>query len=318
MLGRDRTLMQISLDEQLAWVGRSPLQGNRHLQVQGQDQGILDWQQMLIETFGREDVGGKLLILGTPGAGKTTALLSLAEQLVYGAIAQPQTVIPVIVELSTWRNDKSIQDWLIEQLYDLHGGDRKAKRYERWLEQQVLLPLMDGLDELGLERQKHCTLKLNEFARHYPQLVVCCRVKEFAQADVQLDNLRGSVCLEPLSDEQIQDYLNRIDRSQLWSTLQATPVLQALLNSDTDGDPGLLRVPLFITLAASVYDPQHPFQTRDELLNQYVDRQLSLDVRQSDRRKETDRKHWEYKTHSSVRVLYFHCSDNLVNCDRFR
>jgi hypothetical protein len=113
---------------------------------------------------------------------------------------------------------------------------------------------MDGLDELGLERQKQCTLKLNEFARHYPQLVVCCRVKEFAQANVKLDNLRGSVCLEPLSDGQIQDYLNRIDRPQLWSTIQSPPVLQALLKPDEDGDPGLLRVPLFITLAASVYD----------------------------------------------------------------
>lgn len=218
-LGRDRALMQISLEEQLAWVGRSPLQAHRRLQVQGEDQGRLDWQQMLIETFGREDVGGKLLILGTPGAGKTTAVLSLAEQLICGAIAQPKTVIPVIFELSTWREGKSIEAWLIEQLYDVYGGNRKVKRYERWLEQQVLLPLLDGLDELGWERQKQCTVKLNEFARHYPQLVVCCRVKEFTQVNIKLDNLRGSVCLEPLADQQIQAYLDRIDRQQLWSTI---------------------------------------------------------------------------------------------------
>ncbi|NJL37306.1 MAG: NACHT domain-containing protein [Leptolyngbyaceae cyanobacterium RM2_2_4] len=155
-LGRDRSLMQLSMDERLSWVGR--LEANRRLQVQGKDRGILDMRQMLIETFGQDDIKGKLLILGTPGAGKTTALLSLAEQLMCGAIDQPKTVIPVLFELSTWRNDKqSIQDWLIEQLYDLHGGNRKAKRYEQWLEQQVLLPLLDGLDELGLERQKQCT-----------------------------------------------------------------------------------------------------------------------------------------------------------------
>jgi flagellar biosynthesis GTPase FlhF len=152
-LGRDRPLMQLSIDQQLSWVGR--LEANRRLQVQGEDRGILDMRQMLIETFGQDDIAGKLLILGTPGAGKTTALLSLAEQLVCGALAQSKTVIPVLFELSTWRNDnQSIQDWLIEQLYELHGGNPKAKRYEQWLDQQVLLPLLDGLDELGLERQK--------------------------------------------------------------------------------------------------------------------------------------------------------------------
>jgi hypothetical protein len=294
-LGRDRSLMQLSMDQQLSWVGR--LEANRRLQVQGEDRGILDMRQMLIETFGQDDIAGKLLILGTPGAGKTTALLSLVEQLVCGAINQPKTVIPVLFELSTWRNDsQSIHDWLIEQLYEVHGGNCKAKRYEQWLEQQVLLPLLDGLDEPGLERQKQCTLKLNEFARHYPQLVVCCRVKEFAQANVKLDNLRGAVCLEPLTDEQIQDYLNTVKRPDLWSTIQSTPALQNLLELDEEGDVGLLRVPLFLSLFARAYDSQYPFQNKTELLEQYVEQQLSKDVRESDRRKEVERRQWAYKT----------------------
>lgn len=92
------------------------LQAQRQLEVEGRDQGILDNQKLLIETFGA--VGGKLLILGTPGAGKTTALLELAEQLVCGAIAQPQTLIPVIFELSTWQKDEqSIENWLVERLH---------------------------------------------------------------------------------------------------------------------------------------------------------------------------------------------------------
>ena len=141
-LGRDRILMDVSIEEQQNWVNRSPLAADRILQINGEDYGTLDANKMSIETFGRDDIEGKLLILGAPGAGKTTALLSLAEQLVYGAISQPKTVIPVMFELSTWRNDnQSIQDWLIEQLYDLHGGNRKSKLYEQWLERQVLLPL---------------------------------------------------------------------------------------------------------------------------------------------------------------------------------
>ncbi|MGB3201372.1 MAG: NACHT domain-containing protein, partial [Nodosilinea sp.] len=295
-VGRERKLMAVGLQEQLGWVGRSPLEAERVLQVNGNSQGHLDPRQLLIETFGRDDIAGKLLILGTPGAGKTTALLSLAEQLVLGALAQPKTVIPVLFELSTWRKDnQSIRDWLIEQLYEQHGGNRKAKLYEQWLDQQVLLPLLDGLDELGFERQQKCTQKLNEFARQYPKLVVCCRVKEFAQANIKLNTLNGAVCLEPLSNKQIQTYLET-QRSPLWSVIESSISLQTLLEPTVEGDPGLLRIPLFVTLAASVYDPKQPFTTKAELLGQYVDRQLSPELRENDRRDNLEKRDWAYKT----------------------
>ncbi|MGP1384337.1 MAG: NACHT domain-containing protein, partial [Thainema sp.] len=291
-LGRDRALIPIDLNEQMDCVGRSLLEAKRELQVQGEPQGEIDPRQLLIETFGREDIAGKLLILGTPGAGKTTALLSLAEQLVCGALAKPQTVIPVLFELSTWRNDnQSIRDWLIEQLYEQHNGNRKAKIYEQWLDQEVLLPLMDGLDELGLVRQQKCMLKLNEFAKHYPKLVVCCRVKEFTQANIKLNTLRGAVSLQPLSDEQIQAYLET-QQSPLWSVIQKSPELQKFLEPTPDGEPGLLRIPLFVNLAAEVYDPQHPFKTKADLLNQYIDRQISPKVRRND----LEKRDWAYKT----------------------
>jgi flagellar biosynthesis GTPase FlhF len=112
-LGSERISIDVSIEERQNWVNRSSnintaksfLEADRTLQINGKDCGRLDANKMLIETFGRDDIEGKLLILGAPGAGKTTALLRLAEQLVEGAISQPRTVIPVIFELSTWRND---------------------------------------------------------------------------------------------------------------------------------------------------------------------------------------------------------------------
>jgi DNA polymerase III delta prime subunit len=296
-LGRNRIFMDVAIAEQPSWVNRSLLEADRRLQIDGKDCGILDPNTMLIETFGRDDIEGKLLILGAPGSGKTTALLSLAEQLVCGALAQPKTVIPVLFELSTWRDDnQSIHDWLIEQLYDLHGGNRKRKIYEKWLERQILLPLLDGLDELGLERQKKCTDKLNEFAKKYSQMVVCCRVKEFETVNMKLSNLRGAVCLQPLSDGQIEAYLHSIHRSELWSAMQTNPNLQALLKTTPEGDPGLLRVPLFVKLTADVYDPNEPIGSKKDLLEKYIERQLSFDQRERDRRKELERREWAYKT----------------------
>jgi hypothetical protein len=296
-LGRERILMDIELQESLPWVGRSPLEAERRLEVQGADHGPLGFGQLLIEVFGRDDIAGKLLILGAPGAGKTTALLSLAEQLVCGALSQPKTIIPVLLELSTWRDDNQrLEDWLVEQLYDLHGGNRKHQLYEQWLERQVLLPLLDGLDELGLERQRKCTEKLNEFARQYPQLVVCSRLKEFETVKLKLNHLHGAVTLQPLADEQIESYWCSMGHAELWSRLQSSVTLQKLLEETEEGEPGLLRVPLFVTLAARAYNPQQPFQTKAELLQQYVDRQLLPDVRQSDRRKELQQRQWAYQT----------------------
>ncbi len=278
------------------------LEAKKTLTVNGQDAGTIDPQAPIIATYAREDIDGSLLILGTPGAGKTITLLKLAEQLVGEAIAQPQTVIPIIFELSTWRDGQEIEAWLIEQLYENYGGNRKRKIYETWVERRVLLPLLDGLDELGMARQKACTEAVNEFAKHW-KVVVCCRVKEFQQAGVNPSNLRGKVQLQPLSDRQIERYLDKMEKSGLWEQIQSVPEMGKLLepvidkeNADYD-EPGLLRVPLFISLAAQVYEQDKPLKGKKDLFERYIDRQLSWDVRVGDRdRKEFKGRQWTFKT----------------------
>jgi DNA polymerase III delta prime subunit len=261
----------------------------------------------IIQAYARDDIKGKLLILGSPGAGKTITLLKLAEQLVGEAIDHPKTVIPIVFELSTWRDGQNIEDWLIEQLYENFSAnpkrDRKARIYETWLEQQVLLPLMDGLDELGMVRQQSCTAKLNEFARGYPYLVVCCRVKEFQQAGVKLSNLRGKVQLQPLTDGQIRNYLKIVHKCGLWEQTQVVPEMGKLLEPVVDperpdnDEPGLLRVPLFVALAAQVFEADRPLTNKLDLFDRYIDRQLELDRRENDRQsKRFENRKWAFKT----------------------
>jgi hypothetical protein len=173
--------------------------------------------------------------------------------------------------------------------------------YKTWLEKQVLLPLLDGLDELGLVRQQKCTEQINQFAQTYPQLVVCCRVKEFRQVGVKLSNLRGAVQLEPLSDRQIESYLVAVGKSALWEQIQTVPEMQNLLqpvvdpeNPDYD-EPGLLRVPLFISFAAQVFEADRPLKGKADLFDRYIERQLSFDVRVAARRKEKRQRSWAFK-----------------------
>jgi DNA polymerase III delta prime subunit len=303
-------LSDVDLSEEPELVARlrsqsSALDPEKMLYTDKIQQEWIDPRQPIIQTYTREDITGSLLILGTPGAGKTTTLLTLAEQLVAEAINHPKTVIPIIFELSTWQdNNQSIHDWLIEQLYENHGGSRKHRRYEVWLEQKILLPLLDGLDELGLVRQQKCTEQINEFARHYPQMVVCCRVKEFRLAGVTLSNLRGAVQLQPLSDGQIQNFLTQVGKRALWEQIQTVSEMRQLLDPtvhnpeypEAEGEPGLLRMPLFIDLAARVYEQNKPLMGKTDLFERYIDNQLSLEVRTFERRESMRKRDWAFKS----------------------
>ncbi|WP_138504445.1 hypothetical protein [Nostoc sp. PA-18-2419] len=59
----------------------------------------------IIQIFDQSDVAGRLLILGQPGAGKTTIVLKLAEELVKRAYSDPLCAIPVLFSLPTWKNN---------------------------------------------------------------------------------------------------------------------------------------------------------------------------------------------------------------------
>ncbi len=304
-------LSEVDLSEEPELVGRlrsqfRALEATKTLTSETAKEETIDPRQPIIQIYAREDIQGKLLILGTPGAGKTTTLLTLAEQLVGEAIANPKTVIPIIFELSTWRdNNQSIHDWLLEQLYENFGGSRMHKIYESWLDHQVLLPLLDGLDELELMRQKKCTDKINEFARHYSHLVVCCRMKEFRQAGIVLSTLRGAVHLKALSDIQIYDYLTKFGERNSYELNQLLATIKRLVktttapynNKDEKDSLELFRVPLFLNLMVRAYDLNTKLPAKTELLEKYVQRQLSYEMRLADRgRKELKARQWAFKS----------------------
>jgi uncharacterized membrane protein len=257
-----------------------PLKPRRKLETLD---GITDLAaQPMLEVFCQAE--RKLLILGDPGAGKTTTLLTLAKELMVGAIATPGTVLPIIFELSAWKDDKQpIRDWLKVQLKEMFNI--QPKESEQWLTDKLLLPLLDGLDELGMERQQKCITAINQFVEQfaYPYLVVCCRNEEYREAGATLGQLAGAVSLEPLRDEQIRRYLLNVGQGELWEALETQPEIRTMLEDDEDGKPGILRVPLLLSFAAVAYEGRS-FGSKAELLEAYMERRLSWDVRKAERK----------------------------------
>ncbi|WP_414529374.1 NACHT domain-containing protein [Nodularia chucula] len=116
----------------------------------------------ILEVFESEEIAGKLLILGAPGAGKTTTQLELAQELIKRAVEQPDYPVPVLFNLSSWKDDRqSITDWLVAELKSKYGVSKKLGK--EWIENHQLLPLLDGLDELEPQRQELCVHAINQF-----------------------------------------------------------------------------------------------------------------------------------------------------------
>ncbi|MGK7899709.1 MAG: NACHT domain-containing protein, partial [Xenococcus sp. (in: cyanobacteria)] len=104
--------------------------------------------------------GKTLLILGDPGSGKTITLLQLAQKLVNQTEQDLTKPIPVVFNLSSWgQKQQTIDKWLIEEFKDKYQVPQTWS--ERWLEQQQLILLLDGLDEVRGEQRNACVKALN-------------------------------------------------------------------------------------------------------------------------------------------------------------
>ena len=254
----------------------------------------------IVEVFDRKEIGGKLLILGKPGSGKTTLLVNLAQELVRRAKEDYQQPIPVLLNLSSWKDDKqSIQDWLIEELDVKYRVNRDLGqnwlikqlklRYgvnrdlsQKLVEEQEIIPLLDGLDELASPRQLKCVEKINQFldSGWDKSLVVCSRSEEHSLYKKKLKlKLNNSWELQPLTEKQVLKYLQDTGNSKLSEVIKGDAELQQLATT-----------PLFLTIIVIVLSADEiswerwqelssPKERRDYLFAAYIRRMLSRPYR---------------------------------------
>ena len=172
---------------------------------------------------------GQLLVLGAPGAGKTTLIVELAQALTTRALADTQARLPVVLNVAAWRSGQSLRDWLAPTLRDLLGA---SKRFAAQLAaSDDLLLLLDGLDEVAADHRAACVAAINAYLGERelaPPLVVGCRSREYADMGARLV-IAGAVELEPLELPAIEQALVGVPAAQgVLLALQTDELLREL------------------------------------------------------------------------------------------
>ncbi|MEA5542079.1 NACHT domain-containing protein [Limnoraphis robusta Tam1] len=194
--------------------------------------------------FNRMGEGRTLLILGEPGAGKTTVLLKLTRDLIDRTSDNLNRPIPVVFNLSSWaKKQQKIADWLVDELQSNYGVSKSLGK--AWVKDQQLLLLLDGLDEVRAKHREACVEAINQFMKDYgvTEMVVCSRIKDYQALSNRLQ-LRGAICVQPLTSKHINQYLDEAGEQ-----LQG---VKTLLQQDTAMQE-MMKSPLTLSIVSMAY-----------------------------------------------------------------
>jgi eukaryotic-like serine/threonine-protein kinase len=231
-----------------------------------------------------EALGESLLLLGSPGSGKTITMLALMERLLLRAESERAYPIPMFLPLASWAGPQlPLARWLEDELARVYLLPREL--YRHLLDARGVVLLLDGLDEVRPEQREACVAAIDRFRRdHGCRVLLSCRsrVMQALQPGVVIG---PAVELQPLDDEQVRDVL-----AQAGSGLAA---VRAALEREAPGHgpdgegrgtlAELARSPLMLSIIMESYNGLasdelpafgSPEAQRRHLLDSFLDRTL--------------------------------------------
>ena len=192
---------------------------------------------------------GRLVLLGEPGSGKSALVLLLAYGLVLTRTAG--TAVPVLLSASSWDPlSESVDDWMSRMLADAYYSGR-SEVPRRLLEQDLVVPIIDGLDEIP-ESSRHSAIQaVNGTVSGTRPIVVTCRSIEYRDLiEGGSPVLRRAPVVEahPVPAGDLFGYFRTLE----WPAGRDWTGLERALAPDAPAAQAL-STPLMISLAATVY-----------------------------------------------------------------
>ncbi|MER6958202.1 NACHT domain-containing protein [Streptomyces sp. NPDC000618] len=201
----------------------------------------------------------RLVVLGGPGSGKTVLAVRFTLDVLQER--QPGDPVPVIFSLSSWRPDnESLRGWMAASLAATYPG---ATWGGELLTANLVLPVLDGLDEIPEPLRAQAVRRLNAELDPGSPILLTCRTQVYAE-EVETGDVFTSAAvaeLQPLSFDDAGAYLVRTARPVRGADGQRTtrwdPVLTHVRAHSNDPPVRALRqvleTPLIVAMARSVY-----------------------------------------------------------------
>jgi hypothetical protein len=176
----------------------------------------------IYEKFYRDIRGGRLVIVGEPGYGKTLLAIELVLQILLARRAGDPAAgkLPVPVSVAGWDGTDDLTTWLTRRLEEEWHLTPVIGRM--LIQRHLILPVLDGLDEIGTrqtlekppDQQLRVLRQLNKTygssgEAGYVPVIVTCRTDDYRQLKGAAGGLLGAVVVEiqPLDRALIKEYL---------------------------------------------------------------------------------------------------------------
>ncbi|QFZ20420.1 NACHT domain-containing protein [Saccharothrix syringae] len=212
----------------------------------------------LIKTFDRLPAR-RLVILGGPGAGKTTAAVGLTIALINRR--NPGEPVPMLVSLSAWNPEREgLESWLARRIAVEHppfskGGPHGPEAAKELVRRGMVLPVLDGFDEIATTARVRALRGIAATVGYDRPLVLTSRPEEYQAAIGEIGFPLGRALVVDLMEvtaEAVADYL---DSGRPVGDARFAPVT-AELRAHPDGVLAqALSTPLMADLARTAYAP---------------------------------------------------------------
>ncbi len=167
----------------------------------------------------------RAVLLGDPGAGKTTTLLKIAVDLARAAQGDKAARLPVFVPLREFDGSTSFEAFVRGKTHNLQAA------FDRLRDRFVLL--CDALNEMprkGKDDGRDLVAEVRDTLSGRADWVVSCRVRDYTDDLSGIDGI-GKIRLKPLDPPRIQEFITRkfadlpVRGAALWSALGGSDLL---------------------------------------------------------------------------------------------